>query len=286
MKTAEIAEYPVSVFGTDMSFWIGNLGGILERIPQLERPHKQAFYMLLYVQEAMGLVKLDKQTIILDQQKVICIKPNSVFGLDINRNAKGYIICFTESFFSLRYNNNVLYQFTFLKKSAECYIRLPEIHIGKWEQLLCLMEQEFHAYHNNAAKVLRSYLNILLFDLDRNQYPHRKAASRNNKADKIIKFEQLVDDYYIQQKTPSFYAARLHISTNYLNRLCREYRGVRSGEIIRERVIIEAQRLLQYTTITVAEAAYKLGFESPSYFITFFKKNSGTTPEGFRMLDI
>jgi AraC-like DNA-binding protein len=77
----------------------------------------------------------------------------------------------------------------------------------------------------------------------------------------------------------------LHISTNYLNRLCREYRGVTGGEIIRERVIIEAQRLLQYTTLSVAETAYKLGFESPSYFITFFKKNTGTTPEGFRTMN-
>jgi AraC-like DNA-binding protein len=285
MKTAEIAVYPVSVFGTEKSFWIGSLDGILEKFPQLECPHKQTFYMLLYVQEAFGMVKLDKQTILLDRQKVICIKPYSVFSLDINRTANGSIICFTETFFSLRYNNNVLFQFSFLKKDAESYTRLPEKHKGKWESLLCLMEQEFNAHHKSAEKVLRSYLNILLFDLDRNLHPHRRIECKNNKTDKIIQFERLVDDYFMQHKTPSFYAAGLHISTNYLNRLCREYRGVTGGEIIRERVIIEAQRLLQYTTLSVAETAYKLGFESPSYFITFFKKNTGTTPEGFRTMN-
>ena len=281
-KTAEIAVYPVSIFGIEKSFWIGGLERVLERYPQLEHPHKQSFYMLLYVQDANGTVLLDKQAIRLDQQKVICIKPNSVFSLDINRNAKGKLICFTEDFFSLRYNNNVLYQFSFLKKDAETYIRLSGKETDKWITLLQLMQQEHDCHSKGADKVLRSYLNILLYDLDRSLHPHKRAEQKNSKEEKIMQFEKLVDESFLHHKTPSFYATKLHITTNYLNRLCHDHRGITSGEMIRKRVIIEAQRLLHYTTLSVAEAAYKLGFENSSYFITFFKKNTKVTPECFR----
>lgn len=282
IKTADIAVYPVSIFSTEKSFWIGDLERILEKYPQLEHPHKQAFFMLLYVEDADGTVTLDKQIIRLDQQKVICIKPNSVFSLDINRNARGILVCFTEAFFSLRYNNNVLYQFFFLKKEAESYIRLSAKETEKWMHLLQLMQHEFRSHNKGVEKVLRSYLNILLFDLDRSLHSHKRIEKKKSSEDKIIAFEKLVEEHFLHHKTPSFYAAKLHITTNYLNKLCHDHRGVTGGEIIRKRVTIEAQRLLHYTTLSVAEAAHKLGFESPSYFITFFKKNTGSTPESFR----
>ncbi len=282
IKTAEIAVYPVSIFNTDKNFWLGSLNRILERVPRLEYPHKQDFYMLLFIEFAEGEVMIDHQTIRLDQQKVICIKPNSVFSININRNAAGNIICFTEDFFSLRYNNNVLYQFSFLKKEADNYARLSEQDAEKWSWLINLMTGEYANPGKATEKVLRSYLNILLNELDRKLYRHGHQDVKSSKEEKLIKFEQLLENNFQKHKTPSFYAEKLFITANYLNKLCHECRGFTSGEIIRKRVIIEARRLLHYTGLSVAEVAYKLGFDSPSYFITFFKKHTGTTPELFR----
>jgi len=283
IKTEEIAVYPVSVFdANNKSFWFSKLEGILERYPFLEHPHKQTFYMLLFVEKANGFACVDEQSIRLDEPKVICIKPNSVFGLDVNRAAKGFIICFTESYFSLRYNNNVLYQFAFLKKDAESFIRLSVKQTERWNLLLNLMLEEILVHAKGREKVLRSYLNILLYDFDRKFHRHHTQEKISGKEEKIIQFEKLLEVHYASYKTPSYYASQLHITTNYLNKLCQECRGITGGELIRKRVIIEAQRLLHYTSLSVAEVAYKLGFESPSYFITFFKKNTDTTPECFR----
>jgi len=283
IKTANIAVYPVSVFhSSNKSFWFDSLERILEHYPFLEHPHKQSFYMLLFVEKANGNAVLDNSTIRLDEPKVICIKPNSVFSLDINRAAKGFVICFTESFFSLRYNNNVLYQFAFLKKDADTFVRLAAKQTERWNTILQLMQEETAIEQKGVEKVLRSYLNILLFDLDRKFHKHSPIEKTNGKDEKIILFEKLLEENYTTQKTPSFYAKKLHITTNYLNKLCHDYRNVTGGELIRKRITIEAQRLLHYTSLSVAEVAYKLGFESPSYFITFFKKNTGTTPECFR----
>lgn len=282
-KTAEIAVYPVSVFSTgNKSFWLESLERILESHPFLEHPHKQAFYTLLFIEKAIGTAMVDNHRIRLDEPKVICVKPNSVFSLDINRASKGYIVCFTEGFFSLRYNYNVLHQFSFLKKHAATFVRFTAKQTERWNLFFELMSDEILVNQNGVDHVLRSYLNILLYDLDRKFYKHTINSKLPGKDKKVIDFEKLLEEKYATHHTPSYYAGQLHISTNYLNKLCQEFRGISGGELIRKRITIEAQRLLHYTSLSVAEVAYQLGFESASYFVTFFKKNTGITPEYFR----
>ena len=283
MKTGGIAVLPVSMF--DIShplFWMGSLGHILERYPLLEQPHRQSFYMLLCIQQASGNVVIDNEVIRLDQHMIIYVKPNSVFSFDIDRSATGSMICFTEEFFSLRYNNNVLHQFSFLKKGSGNYANPDEALSHQWQLLAALMQQEFDNQHSGADKVLRSFLNILLYGIDRCISPATTVEGTNTKEEKVRQFEILLEENYVKHKIPSFYAAQLHITTNYLNRLCKQYKGVSSGELIRKRVTIEAQRLLHYTVLSVAEIASELGFESVSYFVTFFKRNTGMTTESFK----
>lgn len=283
IKTEQIPVYPVTVFNAaNDAFWLSDINSILERYAFLEAPHRHSFYTLLFIEKASGSILIDQESIRLDEAKIICIKPNSVISIDINRTARGSMLCFTESFFSLRYNNNVLSQFSFLQKEAEVFARLNANEAVYWKNLLQLMHTEATEARQGFEKVIRSFINILLFNLDRKLRQHSYAEKISNKEEKVVQFELLIEDNFLQHKTPSWYACQLNITANYLNKLCNDYRQATSGDLIRKRVIIEAQRLLHYTSLTVAEIAYRLGFETPSYFITFFKKNTQTTPEHFR----
>ena len=91
--------------------WIDNLWNLLERFPSLEYPHKNNFYTLLIINEAQGEIEIDNEKINLIDAKIIIIKPRCINSIEINNNATGKIICFSEDFFSLRYNNNILNQF-------------------------------------------------------------------------------------------------------------------------------------------------------------------------------
>ena len=74
----------------------------------------------------------------------------------------------------------------------------------------------------------------------------------------------------------------MYITPNHLNSLCKEFLGHSAGEIIRDRVILEAKRLLVIKDYSVSEIAYDLNFNDNSYFTKFFKKAVGITPEEFR----
>lgn len=283
MQTTEPSVCNMGMFGDGARhFYTDDIYGLLEKFPDLEFPHKQEFYMLMYIESASGEIILDNYRIRLDSAKAIIIKPRCIISIDINRQAKGKIICFTEDFFSLRYNNNILYQFSFLQRDAKPYIRLNMAQNERWESLVMLLAEEFFLQKRESQKVLRSYLNIILFELERVYNPSGYIKNKKLKHEKVQQFEDLINRHFTTKKLPSAYAGLLHVSPNYLNKICKEETGQTAGDLIRKRITIEAQRLLHYTYYTVSEIADKLGFESVSYFVTFFKKNTGLTPEQFR----
>jgi AraC-like DNA-binding protein len=267
-------------------FWLSDLDSLLERFPNLEFPHKQNFYSLLFVVHATGVIEIDHQSFKIDCGCSLIIKPRCISSIQLSKKAKGKIICFTEEFFSLRYNNNILYQFSFLQQQALPILRLNAQQVEKCMLLIGLLSEEFGLKKRETQKVLRSYLNILLYEFERMYNPNGVKRAKNVKQEKIREFELLIDRYFDKKKLPSDYAEIIHISPNYLNKICKEETGQTAGEMIRKRVIIEAQRLLHYTNYSVNEIAEKLGFDSVSYFVTFFKKTTRTTPEKSRKLEV
>jgi AraC-like DNA-binding protein len=283
MQTTEIPACDFGLFGcTAGNFWMDNLNDMLLRFPVLEDPHKQNFFMLLFIEQAQGEVSIDNQKIYLDDSKVIVIRPRCISSITMNSRAKGKIICFTEDFFSLRYNNNILNQFSFLDSTTRSFVRLNEEEKNKWIYLLEIFFQEFTSRRKEASAVLRSYLNIFLFELERLYRPLGNIVNYTPKQQKVREFEKLVEGNFKSKKMPSAYADLLNVSPNYLNKICREIASCTAGDIIRRRITLEAQRLVHFTNYPINEIADQLGFENTSYFVTFFKKQTNKTPEQFR----
>ncbi|MFD2743770.1 MULTISPECIES: helix-turn-helix domain-containing protein [Sphingobacterium] len=253
--------------------------GGLALMEQLHRPN--FFSMLLLYHGTAKLYSEGKHLNLLPYQ-VVMNRPLVVNSLQIASESKGYLLCFTESFFSLRYNSNVLHQFSFYQaQQTVTFFQIPEREQYKWRTLLTFMLQEqMPAIPRRNA--LRSYLNILLQEAEILQGGNRTKTDAPPHKEKVMQFIQLVDQHYIRHKNPSYYAEKLHISQSYLNRLCKAQQALTSGQIIKQRVLLEAKRLLLHTPQSISEIAYTLGFESPSYFNTFFKKGVGAAPERYR----
>ena len=76
----------------------------------------------------------------------------------------------------------------------------------------------------------------------------------------------------------------MRVRPNYLNAVCNEVAHSSAGDLIRNRILLEAKRLLIHEKKTASEIAYELGFADNSYFGRFFKKYENTTPDGFKKL--
>jgi len=95
-------------------------------------------------------------------------------------------------------------------------------------------------------------------------------------------FRRLIDQHYLSIKLPREYADLLYVTPNHLNALCQDLLGKTAGEVIRDRILLEAKRLLTNADMTVSQIAYDLNFQDNSYFNRFFKKYVGVTPDEFR----
>ena len=90
----------------------------------------------------------------------------------------------------------------------------------------------------------------------------------------------------LRLRTPQDFAVSLSVHINYLNRAVKEATGRPTSTHIAERMIAEAKALLLYTDWSVADIAYGLGFDYPTYFNNYFKRLTGGTPQSLRKVKV
>ena len=91
-----------------------------------------------------------------------------------------------------------------------------------------------------------------------------------------------MEQNFRQMKSVAEYAEILNITSGHLNDTVQKEIGKTTSEIIHERIILEAKRLLYHSPKSVKEIAYELLYDDPSYFARFFKTHTQLTPEQFR----
>jgi len=95
-------------------------------------------------------------------------------------------------------------------------------------------------------------------------------------------FHALVEQHYATHKRISDYALVLSVSDRTLQRACQAVSGLAPQQIVQERIMLEAKRLLTHTDRNVSTIAYQLGFDDPSYFTHFFTRHADMTPARYR----
>ena len=111
----------------------------------------------------------------------------------------------------------------------------------------------------------------------------RQGAARGSRsALHLERFRALVDASFRTQPALAALATQLGITPTQLNRVCRELTGRNALALLHARVMLEAQRDLAYTTLSVKQVAHGLGFGDAGYFTRFFQRLSGRTPTQWR----
>ncbi len=191
---------------------------------------------------------------------------------------------FSQEFYALGHPHKKLYSFPFFS----ALLHRPYLEVAAAEQMQLIgiiqsIEQEHAGQLAQKNDMLRDYLDILLILLMR-QY------QAQNTTNGIIltglaqwhDLESLVDQHYREHKPVSFYAEKLHLTAKQLNDTGKRIMGKTITELVQDRVLLEARRLLVHSHLTVSQVAAELGYFDNSYFSRFFKKHIGQTPEQFR----
>ncbi len=255
----------------------------LKRHPDLHFPHRHSFYHVVYFSKGSGTHSIDFETFDVQPGQIYFMIPGQVHTWNFEGETDGYIINFSEQLmYSFLKEGQYLEQFPFFSGAAKDGV----IQLKKNKNIIeKQLQQIITETETNAAmstEMIRVHLLSLFIQVLRDSVPNavKPYAAPNQLL--LRNFRKLVEQHYQQLKLPKDYAAMLYITPNHLNALCNDMAGRSAGEIIRDRVLLEAKRLLVCSGMSVSEIAWQLSFKDNSYFTKFFKKYTSVTPEHFR----
>lgn len=249
----------------------------------IDRPHKHDFYLCVMFTNGGGTHFIDFKKYTVKPGMIFFLRPGQLHHWRLSTDTKGFIFFHSAGLFDLHYRQLGFRDFPFYHSLHQP----PYIQTNGDEQkkIVSLVkdlvlesgkDKTFHAEKINALITLVYIELARLYKTDRSAH-----IKRFGYLDKLRKLELLIELQYKTEKSPSAYAEKLGMTRKHLNRICRECLNKTASELIADRVILEAKRLLVQGGVSAGQVADELGFADHSYFNRFFRKHAGMTPMAF-----
>lgn len=247
------------------------------------QPHKHSFYLCVLIIEGEGKHEIDFTTYEVKPGRVFFLKPGQSHFWSFTSSVKGFIFFHTLEFFRLSMSELNLNEFPFYTL-YESLIDLPKDKIASFSASFQRINEEYHTDEILKRASLLSLVNLLYIDFMRlyNQENTPQPKQTVNNIIVIHKLDDLITTYFKEHKKAAFYADKLHMSVRHLNRISKEVLDKTVTDLLYEKVLLEAKRLLVHSKQQLTDIAYELGFENYSHFSKFFKLKTGESPTAFR----
>ncbi|RAJ77311.1 AraC-like DNA-binding protein [Chitinophaga dinghuensis] len=206
----------------------------------------------------------------------------------------GYTCLFSEDFISRSERSESLQNSPFFKIGGTPVLNISEEQRLYLNSIFLKMIEEQQSQYLYKDDLIRNYIHLIIHEALKLQ-PSEHSHQHNNAASRLTAvFLELLErqfpiestDFPLQLKTAQDYAKELNVHVNYLNRAVKEVTGKSTTTHITERIVSEAKALLQHTNWNIADIAYALGFDYPTYFNNFFKRLTGTNPKSYREQEV
>lgn len=271
------------------NFLIKTINPFIEKNKLDEKPHKHNFQEIIFIKSGKGKHVIDGKTYYLEPSTFYLIGKGQVHEFIEGHNLQGYLIRFLDNFIPpSSLNTNEAFNSTLLSNivsTNKLHIPFPEIKY--YEDILDILHYEFNEndLDYSKTKIIQHLLLALLSKLER--------RLRSLSKEKIVKTEDtetkmyhsfllLIEENYKKEHEINYYVQQLRVNKRKLAFICKALGNKTPKQILNERLMVEAKRLLLYTAQSSKEIAFELGYDDPAYFSRFFKKYNGISPRSFK----
>lgn len=282
MKSIYTYNFYKTKYGDELLVDVVSLDGIRKYIDR-HPVHALSYFDITFISAGPGRFSIEDKPYSLDEGDVLFSKPGQIRAWDTTQIPRGYALIFEEEFLLSFFNDPLFLQNLsyFHRGTTSARMNIRHIHT-RITDLLRHIQEEIHLRQTKDNHILRALLYEMLMLLNREYAAHYPVLSSQASDRYIDDFVRLVDTHFKTRHDTKYYADRLHITPNYLNEIVRKSFGVTTKCYIRNRIIREAERLLSYTNLSVAEITDHLHFESSSYLIRLFRQQTHLTPLQYR----
>lgn len=240
----------------EIQFYIG----IFENTPDsiIEFPHRHDFYSIVWFLKGKGFNVIDFNEYEILPTRIFTTNPKQIHNWEYTCDSQGYFVIFDEPF-AKQYN--VDFQHPFLDISLQDTSFMETI----------LMKASCEKDIQNQHTAVLYFLSLL-----------GKGGNKSQVQNELIfNYKKLITDYIHLNLSVKEYADLLKTDIETLNQLCKTNTGLSAKQLQLDLKITEAKRLLLYTSLSIFEISFQLGFEDSSYFSRIFKKKTSFAPLDF-----
>jgi len=250
----------------------------------INKPHKHDFYLTVLFTEGAGVHEIDFKTYPVNEGALFLIKPGQTHYWKFTEKAEGYIFFHSKSFYDFHFPNKQIdnYPFFYSRFNASA-LYLNKINVASFITLFKKISEENTGNKLFSIQKMSLLIDSLYIDASRLfiAVTDVKIEINKKRVTHFNELERLIDANYLVEKRPDFYAKQINVSIKHLNKIVNATVGKSTSELVQERIILEAKRLLVYGKLTSQEIAFSLGYDDPSYFSRIFKKKCGVSPSEF-----
>jgi len=250
------------------------------------RPHRHPeLFQVLLLTRGGAEMQLEGGSVRLEAPALTAIVPNAVHGYAFQTDAEGFVLSVSDA-----YLRDLLHA-TGDQDAVDAAAASSVIQLAGWNeaadriQAACerIAAESQGQQTGNKARVAGDLM--LIFGLLAELGPDGRGTARADRgADAVLfdRFRLLVEERFRDQLPIRDYAEALATSERTLRRAVKARSGQTPLDILRQRILLEAQRDLLYSAMSVSEIAYGLGFQDQAYFSRFFASATGQSPSRFR----
>lgn len=264
---------------TNPYFYVGRLEELPSDFQSFDSSHRHSYYALFYFNEGEGTHTIDFQSHPITENTLFFLRPGQVHSWIFTKPVKGFALKIYPDYLSEHGGSITSFQnYPFFQLGNQIF----NLKIDDSKQL----RNDFERLLNETISKSNASMTYLLIQLVLQQSlkEFNHSQKENTKIEsKLYIFFSLLDNHFKDQKTTSYYAKEMGISTGSLNQLCQNQYGKSAKAIIQERLVLEIKRLLLHSDFNINQIALTLGFADNSYFSKFFKSHTSDSPENFRL---
>lgn len=248
---------------------------------ELNNPHRVEFYALILVTEGSGFHYIDNKLYHCRPGTLFVLSPHQVHYFDSKFSWGGYVISFQDAEIFPIDNLDMNQTLTKAIRSLDVIT-----------EVLDLVGSEFRMLHEEylsnsdivSGRLQRNLLQNILYKVFFRTTYNKQSISKNKDLEEYQRFNDAVERYFHERHNVSDYVDELRTSVKRINTCCKKVKAVSAKKIIDSRILLEAKRMLGYTTTPISEIAIDLGFNEPTNLAKFFRRHTNISPTEFRSM--
>lgn len=239
------------------------------------REHRHTYFEIMFFDSGGGIQLIDFERIPAKASSCYIIFPQQIHLLKRN-DATGTVVQFTEEIIPSIQVRNRLRQILFGGKSAIIFEN-DRAKMDEFRPLLQMLKNASEKKTATSNEIALNYLQALLLQLAENRETN-SSASVSDDQKLLFRFQQLLGEQYTHNHSVQEYVKIIGGTEKKLAAATKKYLGLSPLQVIHNRILLEAKRILLFEDTSHKEIAFRLGFDSPASFSQFVKNKTGYSP--------